>query len=109
MIRLILNGKKAGLPEIRTAISDLRTQGHTVEVRVTWEHGDVHRFVREAVNEGIPRIVAGGGDGTVNEIADAIVKLETADRPEVAILPLGTANDFATACRKALKASNIEW
>lgn len=99
MIRLILNGKKAELPEIRTAVSDLRTQGHTVEVRVTWEQGDVHRLVREAANEGIPRIVAGGGDGTVNEIADAIIKLETAERPEVAILPLGTANDFATACQ----------
>ena len=66
MIRLILNGKKAGLPEVRTAISKLRTQGHTVEVRVTWEHGDLHRLVREAAKEGIPRVVAAGGDGTVN-------------------------------------------
>jgi lipid kinase YegS len=99
MIRLLLNGKKAGLPEIRTAIADLRTQGYTVEVRATWEHGDIHRFVREAANDGIPRIVAGGGDGTVNEIADAIAKMEKTDRPEVGILPLGTANDFATACR----------
>ncbi len=99
MIRLILNGKKADLPEIRTAIANLRTQGYNVEVRVTWEQGDVQRLVREAANDGIPRIVAGGGDGTVNEVADAIVKLKTANRPEVAILPLGTANDFATACR----------
>jgi lipid kinase YegS len=99
MIRILLNGKKAGLPEIRTAVEDLRNQGHTIEVRTTWEYGDVHRLVSEAAREKIPRIVAGGGDGTVNEVADALMGLDSDDRPEVAILPLGTANDFATSCQ----------
>ena len=99
MIRILLNGKKAGLPEIRAAVTELRNQGHTIEVRTTWEYGDVHRLVREAAREKITRIVAGGGDGTVNEVADALMLLEPGDRPEVAVLPLGTANDFATACQ----------
>lgn len=97
-IRILLNGKKAALPEIRSIITTLRQEGATIEVRVTWEHGDIHRFVQEAVSDGIHRIVAGGGDGTVNEVADAIVRLDVDDRPEMAILPLGTANDFATSC-----------
>lgn len=96
-IRIILNGKKAGLEPVRSAIYSARESGN-VEVRATWEAGDVQRLVREASAEGCRRLVAGGGDGTVNEVVDALLRLPEADRPEVAILPLGTANDFATGC-----------
>ncbi len=36
---IILNGKGAGNEEVREAIDGLRTAGHTLHVRVTWEHG----------------------------------------------------------------------
>jgi len=96
-IRIVLNGKKAGLERVRAAIYKARERGR-VDVRVTWEADDVRRLVREAGAEGCGRLVAGGGDGTVNEVVDAILDLPSTERPEVAILPLGTANDFATGC-----------
>ena len=99
-IRIILNGKKAGLPAVREAIFRAREElSPNIEVRVTWEHGDVHRLVEEAVGEKVDRLVAGGGDGSVNEVVDALMRLPRAQRPELAILPLGTANDFATGCQ----------
>lgn len=98
MIRIILNGKKAGLASVRSAISELRKEVSNVEIRVTYEYGDVNRLVKEAVRDGIKRLVIGGGDGSVNEVVDAMAKLPRGERPELAILPLGTANDFATAC-----------
>lgn len=96
-IRVILNGKKAGLEPVRSAIYSAREEGD-VDVRVTWEAGDVNRLVQEAHAEGCRRLVAGGGDGSVNEMTDALLRLPLDERPELAILPLGTANDFATAC-----------
>nr|WP_267135400.1 lipid kinase YegS [Vibrio sp. CK2-1] len=96
-IRLILNGKKAGIEMLRQAIFQARESGR-IDVRVTWEGGDVERFVSEAIQEGCQRIMIGGGDGSVKEVVDAMMKFEEAKRPELAILPLGTANDFATAC-----------
>jgi lipid kinase YegS len=96
-IRVILNGKKAALDPVRNAIYQARADG-PVEVRTTWETGDVQRLVQEACAEGCTRLVAGGGDGTVKEVVDAFMRLQQGDRPELAILPLGTANDFATAC-----------
>ncbi len=96
-IRLILNGKKAGLEPVRSAIYEARNNTD-IEVRVTWESGDVARFVNEAIKEGIHRLIIGGGDGSVNEIVDALMTYPKEIRPELAILPLGTANDFATAC-----------
>lgn len=96
-IRILLNGKKAGLEPVRSAIFKAREHGK-VDVRVTWEGGDLKRLVNEACRDGCQRLVAGGGDGTVKEAADAILRLDEDERPELAVLPLGTANDFATAC-----------
>lgn len=96
-IRIILNGKKAGMDPVRQAIFKAR-EGGDVQVRATWEGGDAERLVQEASNEGCQRIVAGGGDGSVNEIVNALMRIPQEKRPELAILPLGTANDFATAC-----------
>ncbi|WP_098414514.1 lipid kinase YegS [Vibrio sp. ES.051] len=98
-IRAILNGKKAGNPELRNAIMKMREQGVDMQVRVTWEPQDMPRLVKEAVNEGITRIVIAGGDGTVNEAVSALMRVDEDQRPELAIIPLGTANDFATANR----------
>jgi lipid kinase YegS len=98
MIRMILNGKKAHLEEIRMAVELLRAESFNIEVRVTWEYGDAGRFVEEASRDGVKRIVAAGGDGTLNEVVNGLARLEHRVRPELAILPLGTANDFATAC-----------
>lgn len=96
-IRIILNGKKAGLEPVRSAIYSAR-ENSQVDVRVTWEAGDINRLVQEARAEECRRLVAGGGDGTVNEVVNAVLSLPIDERPELAILPLGTANDFATGC-----------
>jgi lipid kinase YegS len=97
---MILNGKKAAHEETRSAISILREEygKSELEVRVTYEYGDVARFVQEALRDGVSRLVIGGGDGSVNEMVDTLAKLPKEERLELAIVPLGTANDFANAC-----------
>ncbi|MFO6299752.1 lipid kinase YegS [Rahnella selenatireducens] len=94
---LILNGKGAGNEELREAVGALREEGVKLSVRVTWEHGDAARYVAEAVELGCETVIAGGGDGTINEVAGALAKLG-AEAPALGIIPLGTANDFATSC-----------
>lgn len=94
---LILNGKGAAIDELREAVNALRAEGVKLDVRVTWEHGDAARYVTEAVELGCETVIAGGGDGTINEVAGALAQLDGV-RPVLGIVPLGTANDFATAC-----------
>ena len=100
---IILNGKKAGIESVRTAIATFRKEVEDVQVRVTYEYGDVEHFMHEAVQNGTERLIIGGGDGSVNEAVDAMAKLPRDKRPILAILPLGTANDFATACKIPLE------
>ncbi len=99
MIMIIINGKKAAIPTIRNAITTLRKEvAQLVEVRVTYEYGDIKRFMGEALQLGAERFIIGGGDGSVNEAVNALAMLPREERLTLAILPLGTANDFATAC-----------
>ncbi len=95
---LILNGKKADRPEIRQAVNTLRDAEHQLDVRVTWEAGDIHRYIDEACARDLERVVVGGGDGSVNEAANSILTRE-GKVPALGIMPVGTANDFATSCR----------
>lgn len=96
--RLILNGKSAGRPEVRDAVQQVRNSGADLEVRVTYEGGDALRMAREARHEGIERVIAGGGDGSVHEVLNGLLSAEAPRIPVLGILPLGTANDFATGC-----------
>jgi len=97
---LVLHGKAAGRDDVRAAVRKIRDEGFPIEVRVTWETGDATRFAREAAEAGHAVVIAGGGDGTVNEVvvglADAAPAINSL--PSLAILPLGTANDLARAC-----------
>lgn len=100
-LRLILNGKSASEPRVREAVATLRAEGHRVEIRVTWEAGDVERLTAEALVDAasgaIDTIVAGGGDGTVNGVFAAAALAMPVPAVAFGILPLGTANDFARA------------
>ncbi len=102
---LILNGKKAGIPEIRNAVYALREQGYDLAVKVTWEGADMQRLIQESMDAGFDRVIIGGGDGSLNEAVTALMHLQAQHKesplllPEVAVLPLGTANDFATSAQ----------
>jgi lipid kinase YegS len=95
-VHLILNGKVAGNDALRTAILRQRAVGHSIEVRVTLEKGDARRFV--AGPGEVDLLIAAGGDGTLNEVVHGLMDLSQVARPVLGVVPLGTANDFATGC-----------
>lgn len=92
---LILHGKQAANDAVRAAVLARREAGWRLDVRVTWEEGDAERLVGEALAAGYPTLVAGGGDGTARAVAEALYRADAA--ASLALLPLGTANDFARA------------
>ncbi len=91
---------------LRQEAKRLRENGHEVEAHLTFEGGDAQRFARQAAVNRAELIIAAGGDGTVNEIANGLdehqVHQEGTGRgghlpPRLGIVPLGTANDLAAS------------
>jgi YegS/Rv2252/BmrU family lipid kinase len=60
-------------------------------VCATSEPGDAARLARHAVEEGFEKIVAAGGDGTINEVVNGIA----GSTAKLGLLPIGTVNVFA--------------
>lgn len=92
---LILHGKQALNEAVRTAVQRRRDLGWELAVRLTWEAGDARRLVDEALAAGYRYLIAGGGDGTLRDIAEAMALADPS--ASLVLLPLGTANDFARA------------
>lgn len=66
--------------------------GKDVFIYMTKSVGDAKRFVKEyCENNGAARFISCGGDGTLNEVANALIEFDGA---EVGVVPFGTGNDF---------------
>ena len=79
-----------------TRANRLRAQVETLTrgsiLCATSRAGEAESLARHAVAEGFAKIVAAGGDGTINEIVNGIAGKDVA----LGLLPVGTMNVFAT-------------
>ncbi len=67
-----------------------------IEARFTREKGDGANLARALLREGCDLVIAAGGDGTVNEVANGFLENDEQVRPEacLGVLSLGTGGDF---------------
>jgi YegS/Rv2252/BmrU family lipid kinase len=70
----------------------LRGAGHNLTISPTAGPGTATEIAREHVSAGADLILAAGGDGTINEVAEGLVHTQV----PLGILPGGTANVLAT-------------
>ncbi len=93
---LILHRKSANEPLVKEAVKYVRSKGIDLGVRIPWNKKAKPKVVKEAITDGAKRVIAGGGDGTINAIVNALVgKGKKKPKVGMGVLPLGTANDFA--------------
>ncbi len=51
----------------------------------------------QAAEEGYEMVIAAGGDGTVHEVINGLMRVPVDRRPRFGVIPLGTGNDFSSA------------
>lgn len=99
---VIVNPKSAGGSTKRRWLqitSDLRSHFGPFQVAFTKKQGDGIELAKRFIESGARFIIACGGDGTINEVANGI--LASGKDVELGIIPAGTGGDF----RRALKLS----
>ena len=75
--------------------------GIPCEILLTRKAGDATEFARKAAQQGADIVVAAGGDGTVNEVANGLIGTSAS----LGIVPLGTVNVLARELKIPLFAS----
>lgn len=101
MLAIIINPRSGGASirladaRARQASAWLAASGLRGQVFVTAARGHAHDLARAAVARRDDLVIAWGGDGTVNEVASALVETKT----PLAIVPAGSGNGLARDLR----------
>lgn len=79
----------------------LRAAGVLFDLSVSAGRGDITRLAEQAVQDGYTTIIAAGGDGTIGETVNGMLKAAPPGQPlpVLGFLPLGTANDLGYALK----------
>jgi len=86
-------GRRGAL--LNPALDRLRAAGLEIEIAPTKAPGQAAEIARDAYGRGIRNFIAVGGDGTSYEIVNGLFPIsQTAERPTLGFLPLGTGNSF---------------
>ncbi|WP_018932390.1 diacylglycerol kinase [Gracilibacillus lacisalsi] len=96
--RIIYNptsGREAFKKELPEVLRRLEEAGYETSAHATKCEGDATNAAKIAVDRKFDLIIAAGGDGTINEVIHGMAEQEY--RPQLAIIPVGTTNDFARA------------
>lgn len=97
---IILNptagGGRAGRMSERILVG-LENRGVQATIVATTVSREAVRLGLEAARSGVDLVVAAGGDGTVHETANGLLRAlaQGVDGPVLGVLPVGTGNDFA--------------
>ena len=78
------------------AVSIYSEAGYLVSVRVTSRRGEATELAEELGAE-FDLVVCHGGDGTLNETVNGVMRIPKEKRPAVSYLPGGSTNDFAAS------------
>jgi YegS/Rv2252/BmrU family lipid kinase len=83
-------------PEIARRAADLGLVGNAL---LSERPGQIADLVERATLDGAHLVVAVGGDGTVNEAVNGLMRVDAERRPELATVARGTGKDFARSFR----------
>jgi YegS/Rv2252/BmrU family lipid kinase len=98
-VKIILN-PMADMGNAWRVARDLRsiTEQHgNVDWSGTVYPGHAIDLARQAGEQGYDMVIAMGGDGTVHEVVNGLMKIPEEARPVLGVVPVGSGNDFAHA------------
>lgn len=88
------SGKGAAAAEhVRTFFESYRSATTSFDMDLT--HGPLDGIEIARSAGGMDTVIALGGDGLIHEVVNGLMQIDPRDRPRLAIIPMGTGNDFA--------------
>ena len=97
-IKLIYNpysGDKTFKFDLDIYVTNLQQAGYEVHMFRSINQGDIENHLKDIEKNFYDAFIVSGGDGTINIVVNCLMKYNLNHIP-IAIIPSGTANDFAT-------------
>ncbi len=97
-MRLIYNpyaGRRKFTAQLDAVIRIFQESGHEVIIHRTSSPADIEQVAKHSSD--VESLVIAGGDGSIHQAVNGLMKIPSEERPVLGILPVGTANDLAYA------------
>jgi diacylglycerol kinase (ATP) len=105
-VAIILNGISRKKKKFYADIEPVLSKNFSLHIFETERSGHAAELAATAANKGFKYILAAGGDGTLNQVLNGILKSGLLQPlPAIGLIPMGTGNDFARTC--GLKADPV--
>lgn len=106
---LFIYNPHAGKGTMKNKLSDIielfMQSDYEVVVYATQREREATKIVVE-IGKQFDRIVCAGGDGTLHEVTQGLMQLDSNERPVCGYIPAGTVNDFAKGLRLPTRVLN---
>lgn len=106
-IAIILNGISRKKKKFYNLIYPALSKHFDIDIFETKHSGHAESLADQAVVRKFSFILAAGGDGTLHQVINGLLKNGGDDLPTVGLIPLGSGNDFARACSIRLDPEQI--
>lgn len=97
-ILLIINpnaSKGKGKKKAKKIKDIFASKGKTCTIAYTIGKGHAEKLAKSGVETGFKTIIVAGGDGSVNEVINGLMRAKGHENVNLGIIPLGRGNDFA--------------
>lgn len=97
-ILLIINpnaSKGKGKKKAKKIKEYFSKKGRFCTVAFTQGRGHAEKLAKSGVESGFKTILVAGGDGSVNEVINGLMRAKNRDKVALGIIPIGRGNDFA--------------
>lgn len=95
-LRLVYNpnaGRRKLTGQFDTVIGIFQESGYEVSIHRASSPQDIEQIASQSSD--VERLVIAGGDGSIHQTVNGLMKISVDKRPALGILPVGTANDLA--------------
>lgn len=106
-IAIILNGVSRNKKKFYRNLYPAITREFDTTVLETKFAGHAEELGMQAGQEKYNVVMAAGGDGTLHQVTNGMLKCKSDDLPTLGVIPLGTGNDFARTCSLKAEVSQI--
>lgn len=108
-VAIILNGLSGKKKFFYSKLLPVIREHHRANVFETQSATDAFDFAVKAVEDSYDLIIAAGGDGTINQVVNGMLRnnLPANQLPMLSILPVGSGNDFSRTMNITLRSTEL--